>query len=35
MTGVTATPPLRLTVPETRPPPAEETRPPATVKGTL
>ena len=32
---LTATAPLRLTEPETLPPPADETRPPATVKGTL
>jgi hypothetical protein len=31
----TATPPARLTEPDTRPPPAELTRLPATVKGTL
>src|SRR5205807_2361202 len=32
---LTATLPLRPIEPETRPPPAEETRVPATVKGTL
>jgi hypothetical protein len=32
---VTATAPARLTEPETRPPPADETRLPVTVKGTL
>ena len=31
----TATAPLRLTLPETRPPPADDTRLPETVKGTL
>ena len=31
----TATAPPRLTVPETRPPPADDTRLPVTVKGTL
>src|SRR5436853_3844074 len=32
---LTATTPARLTEPETLPPPADETRPPMTVKGTL
>jgi hypothetical protein len=32
---LTATPPARLMEPDTRPPPADETRLPATVKGTL
>jgi hypothetical protein len=32
---LTATAPLRFTEPDTLPPPADETRPPATVKGTL
>jgi len=32
---LTATLPPRLTAPETRPPPADETRLPLTVKGTL
>src|SRR5436309_7663552 len=31
----TATPPARFTEPDTRPPPAEETRPAVTWKGTL
>ena len=32
---LTATAPLRLTAPETLPPPADDTRLPITVKGTL
>jgi hypothetical protein len=32
---LTATEPVRLTMPETLPPPADDTRLPATVKGTL
>jgi hypothetical protein len=32
---LTATAPMRLTEPETRPPPADDTRLPATWKGTL